>query len=146
MKEFFEDIFEYHYHFNQKLVDLLINNSQKIDVKIISLFSHTLNAHQIWNSRILNAEPFSVHQIHTLEECKTVDEHNYNNTLDILKGFDLDKTITYHNTKGQEFENSICQILFHVANHHTHHKGQIIFDLRQKEIEPIVTDYIFYKR
>jgi uncharacterized damage-inducible protein DinB len=45
-----------------------------------------------------------------------------------------------------EYINSIQQILFHVANHFSHHKGQIISDLRQSGIDPIVIDYIFYKR
>ena len=146
MIEFFKDIFEYHNHFNQKLADLLIVNSNKITERTIPLFSHSINAHQIWNSRILETKSLAVHQIHTLEKCKELDDQNYNDSLDILSDFDLSKKISYKISGGIEFENSIQQILFHIANHFTHHRGQIISDLRQSGIEPIITDYIFYKR
>lgn len=146
MKDFFIDIYKYHNHFNQKLADLFIKNSEKISNRTIPLFSHSINAHQIWNSRILNTESLGVHQVHSLEKCKEIDLQNYNETHKIISDFDLDMNINYKNSKGREFRNSIQQILFHVANHFTHHKGQIISDLRQNGIEPLITDYIFYKR
>jgi len=147
MKEFFQDIFEYHHHFNQKLADLLIQHSAKISKRTIPLFSHNINAHLIWNARILNTEPeVGVHYTHSLEKCKSLDDTNYEDTLRILEQCQLYENIAYQNSKGKQFKNSIQQILFHIANHFTHHKGQIILDLRQKRIEPIITDYIFYKR
>lgn len=146
MKEFFEDIFKYHHHFNQKLADLFMEHRAKISQRTIPLFSHVLNAHQIWNSRILGVTSFGVHQLHKLEDFKTIDESNFGDTLKILSAFDLNKQVRYKTSKGDEFQNSIQEILFHTANHSTHHKGQLISDLRQSGIEPIVTDYIFYKR
>ena len=146
MKEFFRDIFEYHNHFNQKLIEQLIVNENSLTARTIPLFSHTLNAHQIWNARILNKEQFGVNQNHTLQECKRIDDENYKETLKILSRHALDEKIIYTNSKGAEFNNSIQQIFFHIANHFSHHKGQIISDLRQSGIDPIVTDYIFYKR
>ncbi len=146
MKEFFKDIFEYHNHFNQKLIEQLIDNESELSERIIPLLSHSINAQQIWNARIMEKEKLGVHQVHTLEKCKGIDNENYRKTLEILDKRELDETIIYMNSKGTEFNNSIQQILFHVANHFSHHKGQIISDLRQSGIDPIVTDYIFYKR
>ncbi|MBK6266074.1 damage-inducible protein DinB [Marivirga sp. S37H4] len=146
MKEFFVDIFEYHHHFNQKLADLLIENVSQLSDRTIPLFSHSINAHQIWNSRIINSKPLGVHQVHTLEKCKILDKANFEETLKILSEQDLQKNINYQNSKGEKFEKSMQHILFHIANHFSHHRGQIISDLRQNGIEPIVTDYIFYKR
>lgn len=146
MKGFFEDIFEYHHHFNQKLAEQLIENKAKIPERSIPLFSHCINAHQIWNARILNKPALGVNDLHTLEKCKSLDDENYLNTLTILQSFELEKVLAYSNSKGRKFQNSITEILFHIANHFTHHKGQIISDLRQSGVEPIVTDYIFYKR
>ncbi len=146
MKDFFCDIFEYHNHYNQKIVVSLTANQDKLNERAIPLFSHCINAHQIWNARILGTESLGVNQLHTLEKCKEIDRLNYTDTLKILSDFDLDKQIVYKNSKGDEFSNSIQHILFHVANHFTHHKGQLISGLRQSGIEPIVTDYIFYKR
>ena len=146
MKEFFKDIFEYHNHFNQKLIDQLIKNEKSISDRTIPLLSHLINAQQIWNARITYKEKLGVHAEHTLQECKRIDSENYNETLEILKNHELTENILYSNSKGTEFNNTIQQILFHIANHFSHHKGQIISDLRQNGIIPIVTDYIFYKR
>ncbi|MCB0629422.1 MAG: DinB family protein [Saprospiraceae bacterium] len=146
MKPFFQDIFKYHHHFNQQLADLFIAEKKRISARTIPLFSHIVNAHQIWNSRILDLTPFGVHQIHTLDNCKEIDRTNLADTLHVLADFALDTPISYKNSKGDAFVNSVQEILFHVANHSTHHKGQLISDLRQQGIEPPVTDYIFYKR
>ena len=146
MKDFFIDIFEYHHFFNEKLIIEFKTHKSEIPPSTYALFCHCLNAHQIWNSRILETKSLAVHQIHTLEKCKELDDQNYNDSLDILSDFDLSKKISYKISGGIEFENSIQQILFHIANHFTHHRGQIISDLRQNGIEPIITDYIFYKR
>ncbi len=146
MKDFFRDIFEYHHYFNQKLAEQLIEHEDQLTERTIPLFSHSINAQQIWNSRITKEEQFGVHQLHSLEECRQLDKENFRKTLDILRNRELDEVIKYRNSKGDEFQNSIQEILFHIANHFTHHKGQIISDLRQRGIAPIVTDYIFYKR
>lgn len=146
MNDFFKDIFDYHNHFNQKLVAVLSEHADKLIERSTHLFSHLINAHQIWNSRILLTKSIALNQLHSFEECKSIDASNYSDTLKILGDYDLNEVIQYKNSKGNEFQSSIQQILFHISNHSTHHKGQIISDLRQNGIEPIVTDYIFYKR
>ena len=146
MKEFFKDIFEYHNHFNQKLIEQLMENESEITERTIPLLSHSINAQQIWNARISNDEKFGVHENHSLEKCLRIDNENYIQTMNIIDKRELNEIITYANSKGTEFNNSIQQILFHISNHFSHHKGQIISDLRQSGINPIVTDYIFYKR
>ena len=146
MKEFFKDIFEYHNHFNQKLIEQLFEYENLLSERTIPLLSHSINAQQIWNARITNKEKLGVHDEHSLKECKRIDNENYNDTIEILNKHELTESIIYANSKGTEFDNTIQQILFHIANHFSHHKGQIISDLRQNGINPIVTDYIFYKR
>mgnify|MGYP005854523485 CR=1 FL=1 len=146
MKEFFRDIFEYHNHFNQRLIEQLINHENSLTKRTIPIISHAINAQQIWNARIMDKDKLNVHAIHSLTECKRIDNANYSETLIILDRYDLGKDIHYSNSKGIEFKNTVQQILYHIANHFSHHKGQIISDLRQSGIEPIATDYIFYKR
>ncbi|MEZ5003728.1 MAG: DinB family protein [Chitinophagales bacterium] len=146
MNTYFKEIFEYHHHFNLKILDQLIENEEKASVKSIKLFSHILNAHQIWNSRILGFERFDVFQLHALDECEAIERKNYRDTLKILKEFDLTKKITYTTSKGHQFSNTIQDILFHVSNHTSHHRGQLVSQLKNKGITPLVTDFIFYKR
>jgi uncharacterized damage-inducible protein DinB len=105
-----------------------------------------LNAHRVWNSRILQSKSTGVWDVHSIDKCVEIDNRNLADTIRILDSEDLERLVTYRNSKGQEFVNKIQDILFHVVNHSTHHKGQIIRDFRSQDIQPIVTDYIFYKR
>ena len=146
MKAFFEGIFEYHHHFNQEITRLLGEHQKQIGPRSLDLFSHMLNAHQIWNARILDQSPLGVNDCHTLEKCQSMDITNLQETRTILNQFDLSTHIAYANSKGQSFSNTIQDILFHVNNHHTHHRGQIVAELRRHDIQPPVTDYIFYRR
>src|SRR5690606_31664781 len=130
MKDFFRDIFDYHHHFNQKLADLLIEESGQVSERTIPLFSHVVNAHQIWNARILKQKSLGVHDIHPLSRCKDIDTSNHDNTLKILDDTDLGATLKYKTFSGGVFENTIQEVLFHIVNHTTHHRGQIISDLR----------------
>ena len=146
MKTFFKDIFEYHNYMNQKLIELFLQNRDQVSEKSIFLFSHSINAHQIWNSRILKTTPVDLNQVHSIEICQSMDNQNYQKTLIMLEEYNLNTEITYQNSKGKKFVNSVEEILFHISNHFTHHKGQIIADLRQNGIEPVITDYIYFKR
>lgn len=58
----------------------------------------------------------------------------------------LKKKISYKNSRGERFENSVRDILFHVINHSTYHRGQIATDCKLHGMTPLATDYIFYKR
>ena len=147
MNTFFKELFEYSHHFNQKLASIFNESPDKTSEKSIKLFNHLLNAHQIWNNRIEPKQaPFGVWELHPLQELQDIDKVNYEQTLLILDKFELTETINYTNTKGQTFSNSIKDIFFHVINHSTYHRGQIATEFKQFEIEPLVTDYIFYKR
>ncbi len=147
MKAFFKELFEYGHHFNQKLVDVVSSNSDKTSEKAEKLLNHVLNAHQIWNNRIDPKQPpFGVWKLHLVSDLKIIDQTNYEQTLQILDKFDLSETINYANSKGQTFSNCIQDILFHIVNHSTYHRGQIATEFKHQGLEPLVTDYIFYKR
>lgn len=142
MEEFFKELFEYGHYFNQKLGNVFTANTDKISEKSVKCYCHILNAHQIWNNRIEPKEPaFGVWEIHPVQNCKDIDQINYEQSLLILDEFDLNDTVNY--TKGHK---SIRDILFHIVNHSTYHRGQIATEFRQNGIEPLVTDYTFYKR
>ena len=146
MKSFFKEIFEYHHKTNQKLIRQLTENMANLSERTIPLFSHTINAHQIWNSRIRKTPSLGVFDVHTLETCMHLDTKNYEQTIDIISNRELSSVITYKDSKGNVYSNTIFDILYHIGNHCTHHRGQVISDLRQNGIPPILTDYIFYKR
>ncbi|UZR95208.1 DinB family protein [Chondrinema litorale] len=147
MEEFFKGLFTYSHYFNQKIAEVILANNAKMPTRSLELFSHMVNAHHIWNCRIMGANPqVKVWSMHPLEELMAMDNENYKISLDILTETELNTSISYSNSKGNQFANSVQDILFHVNNHSTHHRGQIVMLMRQQDIEPPVTDYIFYKR
>lgn len=59
----------------------------------------------------------------------------------------LDQNYPYKNLKGEPFESSYNDTLFHIVNHGTYHRGQIITMLREAGIEKVVsTDLIHFIR
>lgn len=147
MKPFFKELFEYSHHLNQKLGEVFLEHSDKTSEKSVALFNHIINAHQIWNGRMLRGEDlFGVWKIHPAGELQGIDKSNFDQTMMILDETDLSTSVTYQNSKGQRFQNSVRDVLFHIINHSTHHRGQIATELKHCGVEPLVTDYIFYKR
>lgn len=147
MKEFFAELFVYNYQMNVRLGEMLCGVTAGSPPNATRLFSHILDAHRIWNNRIDPREPdFGVWEILPPEKYTEINEVNYAHTLRILETFDPGETCAYKNSKGGEFTNVIKDILFHIVNHSTHHRGQIASELRSNGREPLASDYIFYKR
>lgn len=146
MKEKFSELFEYSYHFDQKFIDAIGQHTSLLPERCFQLINHILNAHQIWNGRILNEDTFGVWEIHPFENLEKINESNFLNSLKILENLDLSQIISYRNSKGDLFENKIEDILFHIINHSTYHRGQITLLFRESGVEPLISDYIFHKR
>lgn len=146
MTEKLIDLFEYTCYFNRKMIAVITHNMEKADPKIISLINHTLNAQQIWNSRISGESPFEVWQINPFESLNDINQQNFNRSIEIVEKFDFDQKVQYENSKGIKFENTVFEMLFQAINHSTYHRGQINSLLKQDGIDPVLTDYIFYKR
>ncbi len=147
MKSFFKEMFEYHHHFNQQLADTLSNYPNNTNEKAVILFNHLLNAHHIWNARIAcQPSKRGVWELMDSKDLKAFDKNNYEQTIDLLDRNELSKMIQYTTSNGQSFTNSVQDILFHIINHSTYHRGQIATSMKQEGMTPIVSDYIFYKR
>jgi uncharacterized damage-inducible protein DinB len=146
MKSFFKELFEYSHHFNQKLGDV-IENTENPSEKMLKLYNHTINAHQIWNNRIERTEaPLGVWDIHSIQNCKIIDKKNFDYSLQLLHNSDLETLVNYTNTQGHTFNSSIKDIFFHIINHSTYHRAQIQTELKNLGLQPLNSDYIFYKR
>lgn len=147
MKSFFKELFEYSHHYNQQLTELLTTHGGDTPEKALQLFNHILNAHHIWNHRIEGKKPaVGVWEMSPLENLKAMGQANFAQSLQILENRELEEIIQYSTSKGIPFQSSVRDILFHVVNHSTYHRGQIAMALRQHGLEPLASDYIFYKR
>ena len=72
------------------------------------------------------------------------------NILDFIKSKDeafLSSLYSYTNMKGEPFRDPVEDTLFHVVNHSTYHRGQIITMLREAGVTKVSsTDLILYLR
>ncbi|WP_412467367.1 DinB family protein [Pedobacter sp. KLB.chiD] len=111
------------------------------------LFSHVLNAQHIWAYRMSGRKPeYGVWDIHPKENFESLSLENFKLIREALNNFPLDQRILYSNSRGDQYENSIDEILFHLFNHSTYHRGQVVTLLKKAGFTPPVTDYIMLKR
>jgi uncharacterized damage-inducible protein DinB len=76
-------------------------------------------------------------------------EESTTNWLNYLNQHRMDtfeEMIFYKNSSGNKYENTIREIITHVINHSTYHRGQIAMELRSLGVDPPQTDYIAYCR
>ncbi|MBB6238509.1 putative damage-inducible protein DinB [Pedobacter sp. AK013] len=111
------------------------------------LFSHVLNAQHIWAQRISGKKPlYGVWYTHPKEDFESLSLENFKLIREALSIYPLDKKILYRNTQGVQYENRLDEILFHLFNHSTYHRGQVVTLLKKEGFTPPVTDYIMLKR
>jgi uncharacterized damage-inducible protein DinB len=147
MTAFFKDLYHYNHARNAELIGYLVQQDIPVPEKALTLLSHTLNAHEIWNCRIAGAVPtHGVWEIRKLSQLLEADRENTEASLKLLESADLSQEISYTTSQGDPFVSSVRDILFHVINHSTYHRGQIMTALKDAGIAPLVTDYIFYRR
>ena len=59
----------------------------------------------------------------------------------------LDHVFFYHNSKKEQFKQPVYQVLLHLFNHQTYHRGQLVTMFHQLGITNIpATDFIKYCR
>ena len=63
-----------------------------------------------------------------------------------LDAGDLERTVTYRNSTGAEFTNTIGDVLLHVALHGQYHRGKVNAMLRAGGAAPAPTDFISFVR
>lgn len=120
------------------------------DPACLDLFAHVLAAEHVWLARLKGETPrHPVWPTLTLEECAGLVQANQREltaTIGALDRAALARRVTYQNSAGQEFTNSVEDILLHVCLHGTYHRGQIAWALRHGGGVPMPTDYIALAR
>ena len=59
-----------------------------------------------------------------------------------LTDADLDREVSYKNSKGESYTNAVRDVLTHVILHGVYHRGQIAAAVRDRAGEPAYTDFI----
>ena len=161
MKDMLKQFSSYNIWANQKLIDLCLSlPEEKQNAEVVSSFNglrttflHMWDAESIWWQRL------------KLHERIIVPSENFKGTLrDITNGLlqqnnqwhdwinsaselALEHVFHYQNSKKEMFKQPVYQVLLHIFNHGTYHRGQIVNILRQLGIDKIpATDFIVFSR
>jgi uncharacterized damage-inducible protein DinB len=112
----------------------------------LQLVSHILAAELVWLER-LKGQPQSVPvwPQPDLAQCEAQAAKlggQWLEFLDLITAGDVSQSISYRNSKGEEWTNTIVDVLTHVVMHSAYHRGQIATHMRATGQTPAFTDFI----
>jgi uncharacterized damage-inducible protein DinB len=152
---------EYNIWANRNHTDLISTlTEEQIDKVQVSSFPsirktlyHTWDAQGIWTKRLSGGIVTDWPSKNFKGTTQDAIDNFLNSSREfdaLVKGFnegDFHNTIEYKNLEGKEFNNTIADIVMHVMNHSTFHRGQLISMFRDVGITEIApTDFIFFCR
>ena len=149
IKDHFVHLFKYN-DWATREVARCISEAMNNQQRVYDLLSHIVNSQTIWLNRILQRnmviDPWENLVVDKCVELSVQITSEWINFLEGLNDEDLERRIKYKNNKGEEWENTIGDIVTHIINHSTYHRAQIAQLMRQSGDQPPKTDYIAYKR
>ncbi|HUA14190.1 MAG TPA: DinB family protein [Verrucomicrobiae bacterium] len=124
----------------------VIEASGKGRERSLQLFAHILSAERLWLERLQGKPPSTpVWPQATVEGCQEQAAgmaRLWREYLEPITSGDLSQSISYKNTKGEAWTNTILDVLTHVILHSTYHRGQIASHTRASGEAPAYTDFI----
>ncbi|WP_113661738.1 DinB family protein [Pedobacter nanyangensis] len=112
-----------------------------------TLLSHILSAQHIWAKRMLTEQPtYAVWEVFPPEDFEAIYAANLALLEDIAATKPPEEIVNYSNSAGEVFSSTVGEILMHVCNHGTYHRGQLAKMLKQAGYAVPLTDYIMLKR
>lgn len=146
MKTHFETLYKYNNWCNEQMISLLEKHPEAYSERAQTLMAHILNAHHIWITRIQRIDSkHGVWDTFTIDELTRYNRENFEASMYVLERFDYEYLLTYVNTKDETHTNRVKDILFHIINHSTYHRGQLMTELKQQGATPIPLDFTYYK-
>jgi uncharacterized damage-inducible protein DinB len=119
---------------------------------ILGTFAHIVAAEWIWLRRWLGENPtafpdwLAAPSLGALREKLAEIEAERRAFVDSLSNADLDRPLDYKTLAGDPFRNRLADLLVHVVNHSSYHRGQLATMFRQVGATPVGTDFVVFKR
>ena len=151
----------YHLWANQLIVDCIKPLPQEQKIKEIeSSFNsltktllHMWDAESIWWQRmklqeqIVRPSDGFAGSFDELAAALMAQSKLWNDWVQAAQKHMLDHEFIYYNSKKEKFKQSVYQVLLHLFNHGTYHRGQLVTMLRQLGVTDIpATDFIVWSR
>ncbi|HYK41776.1 MAG TPA: DinB family protein [Thermoanaerobaculia bacterium] len=113
--------------------------------KALKLLAHLVGAGRLWLARLEGSreKPPAVWPELSLDDAAAGVEELAARWRRFLNGRpELERAVSYVNSKGEPWTSSVGDILMHVVIHGGYHRGQIASELRAAGFTPAYTDYI----
>ncbi|MBX7150096.1 DinB family protein [bacterium] len=113
---------------------------------------HLISAEWVWLTRWKGSSPSGAPKEWDTSSCTALRaiwsgvDKDVRTMVNALDEAELRRVLTYKNTAGKEFSNPIEQMLRHMINHSTYHRGQVTTMLRQLGKDTVGTDLILFYR
>jgi uncharacterized damage-inducible protein DinB len=149
--EHFGQLLEFNDWANGLILDSLQNSSSPSE-PAVRAFAHLLLAEKVWLQRILEGVDntgFDFWAGKNVVFCEVLYEENRRKFGEFFTGLTEEKLAeitTYKNSKGDEYSNTIREVLNHVFFHSGHHRGQILTHIRAGGETPPYIDFIGFLR
>jgi uncharacterized damage-inducible protein DinB len=119
---------------------------------ILGTLAHMVGSEWIWFRRWQGDSPTSIPDwvdqpaLNDLETRLAAIEAERASFLGQLTNADLERVVSYSGLDGQTFSHPLGDLIRHVVNHATYHRGQLATMLRQLGHTPPSTDFTRYLR
>lgn len=158
--EEFRDLYAYNRWANRRVLGAAARLSPEVLSRdlgssfpsVLATLAHVLAAEWIWLERWRGSSPPGLPEsweLSSLEAVRVRWAEVEAGQRAFVEGLDepaLERAISYRNTAGTPYQNPLGQLLRHVVNHSTYHRGQVVTMLRQLGAEAVATDYVVYLR
>ena len=155
------NLYEYNYWANHRLLEVVETVPHEQFIKdlgsshggIHGTLVHIMGAEEIWLKRWKGDSPSSFYSAADFPTFDVLSNHWEMVEMEMM-GFchmlkteaDIQKIITYKDLKGNAYSQPLWQLMQHLANHSTYHRGQVVTMLRQVGVKPVGTDLVTYFR
>ena len=147
--DYFKKLFEFDFWANEKVLDSM-EAVPALPEETLKKMAHILVAKTVWLARIIPGfQALSFETQMPLADCRKWNAELKEVVEAFLSQLDpehIGGKVGYKNLKGVPFENFLTDILAHMVNHGTYHRGQIASLVNKAGGKPAATDYIGFVR
>ena len=121
------------------------------DSSVLGTLAHVFAADRVWLARVKGETPGPFitpedRRLEVLQNDWPALHRRWKLYGDELTDDGVLEVISYKDTKGNAYQTPLWQVLLHLVNHGTHHRGQVSGFLRSMGHTPPATDLVAYYR
>jgi uncharacterized damage-inducible protein DinB len=154
MREHLLELTDYHFWATRKILEHIAGLPDPVYRQpLVSIFpslaevvKHLYDVDQNWLSRMHPGYRKAAGDLDSVSGAMDAFAALRKEMAGFLKTQDPESMIRYRNSKGAEFANRLEEIIHHMVNHGTYHRGNIAAMIRQLGHPGVSSDYIVYLR